>query len=368
MENPSTRQRLRARPVINLDYHITVDEDGIFHPRPKCSGGPFRSLVEATAAIRHKYFTMFPGVVRIHTYGETIQFHDLPDPPRFKPYSFTIESGMFNVHPPEVGGPFQNLSDAMAAVELHRTQPRIPPVPEEYFTIKDGLFHFHPYDLGGPFARLDDAFAALQMHRSSLKPHPLEDYLKDAAEKARKMQKWLIGELDAADLFSPITSKNPEPDDFPEEEEEIIRDGMMWMENDATKAFKAYLVSTETESMKGVKYEFHKLEYQCLIYDGPNKYHHYNFTMKIKLRLKRRWEHKSFFAEVKYVANGKQYFCCPLKDTDDGKLWLLNFFCGTACHCYGCRKVGIKLIHPETGGYEEGYEGAGFPFDTLEGA
>ncbi|KAK3133770.1 hypothetical protein QOZ80_6AG0540800 [Eleusine coracana subsp. coracana] len=225
------------------------------------------------------------------------------------------------------------------------------------------------------------------MHRSSLKPHPLEDYLKDAAEKARKMQKWLIGELDAADLFSPITSKNPEPDDFPEEdidfslddfeqeiydsdpdvlkvlqylhglerEEEIIRDGMMWMENDATKAFKAYLVSTETESMKGVKYEFHKLEYQCLIYDGPNKYHHYNFTMKIKLRLKRRWEHKSFFAEVKYVANGKQYFCCPLKDTDDG-------------HCYGCRKVGIKLIHPETGGYEEGYEGAGFPFDTLEGA
>ncbi|KAF8694934.1 hypothetical protein HU200_038040 [Digitaria exilis] len=73
--------------------------------------------------------------------------------------------------------------------------------------------------------------------------------------------------------------------------------------------------------------------------------------MKIKMPSERRWDYKSFFAEVKPTDKGKHYFCHPLQNNDNG-------------HCFGCSNVGIKLRHPASGGYEEGNVDSGFPFST----
>ncbi|GJM98340.1 hypothetical protein PR202_ga15341 [Eleusine coracana subsp. coracana] len=293
-----------TRPVpVN---EITVDQEGFFHT--SCPGSPFRSVAEAAAAIRGMHF---PDVPCTHLYGQTITMEGLfPAPsPRRMLYFLTIDSGMFNVHPPSVGGPFESLSDAMAAIELHRTPPRISPWPKEYFTIKDGLFHIHPSDFGGPFVRLDDAFAALQKHLNSLKPRPPFDYWKDATEKARRMRK-MLNEMDPADFFRPVTTpQNSEPRKSPKEDIDDSEPEMC--DPDVLKVLQ-YLHEIK-------RYTFHKLDYQCLIYDGPNIYHHYNFTMDIKLRSNKHWDCETYFAEVKSMANGKQYFCCPLEDTDDGK-------------------------------------------------
>ncbi|TVU08807.1 hypothetical protein EJB05_42222, partial [Eragrostis curvula] len=365
-------------------YDITVDEGGVFHPRPNCGGGPFRSLVETTAAIRRRHFPGSSGVVRVRTYGETVYFDGLSFPQRPVPYSFAIENGMFNVHPLGVGGPFESLSDAMAAIELHRTPPaRIPPLPKEYyFTMKDGLFHLHPDGLGGPFSSLSDVTAAVQRHKESLKPPPF-DLEKEGREQMPRMKKFL-SELDPAEYIPVMAPPQTELRKYPteatgssvdhleqntcdpvlmeaielferlDEEEETRRSGMQWMQKEVTEAFESYLPSI---GEKDIKYEFQKLDYQCLICDSfPKMYHHYNFTMKIKLPSERHWKEKTYFAEVKHKENEKQYFCCPLQRTDEG----------TWGHCFGCANVGINLKHPAQGGYEEGNEQSGFPFDTSE--
>uniref|UniRef100_A0A0A9C6D0 DUF3615 domain-containing protein n=1 Tax=Arundo donax TaxID=35708 RepID=A0A0A9C6D0_ARUDO len=385
MENP--RGRLRRWPQWRSPsnpprfwvYDITVDKGGVFHPRPNCPGGPFRTFAAAAAAIRRKHFLGPPGVVRIRVYGETIFYKGLPDPPWPQPYYFTIANGMFYVHPHGLGGPFKSLSDAIAAIELYcRQPPRIPPLPNGYyFTLKDGLFHIHPDGVGSPCAKLADALNAIQIHRDSLKPPPF-DYWKDNREKVKRMQK-ILSELDPADFKIsqkpalrkyPTEDKDANVDDLEPEicdpvllealeylerveaEREAVMNGMRWMQNEVVEAFiKSYVSSIKT---KGLKYEFHKLDYQCLIFDGPKAYHHYNFTMNIKRSSKKRWAHESFFAEVKSTEDGKHYFCCQLQRNDNG-------------HCFGCCNVGIKLMHPANGGYEEGTVDSGFPFDTDGG-
>ncbi|RLN34187.1 hypothetical protein C2845_PM03G02400 [Panicum miliaceum] len=224
----------------------------------------------------------------------------------------------------------------MDAIQLGRTLPPIPPLPEGYYlTLKNGLFHIHPDELGGPFTRLADATGAIQQ-----KLHPFDN------EKAgREQMLRFIKFLSEKDFDLPPTEVSPQPelredpaedrcssadhleyDPFTleairiferlEEEEEEIKSGMKWMQAEVTKAFKIYLSSTET---RDAKYKFKKLDYQCLIYDSfPKSYHHYNFSMKVKMPSEKGWKKRTYFAEVKSTENGKSYFCCPLQPTDDG--------------------------------------------------
>ncbi|CAL5073461.1 unnamed protein product [Urochloa decumbens] len=282
---------------------------------------------------------------------------------------------MFHVHPNDLGGPFKSLSDAMDAIQFDRALPPIPPLPKGYYlTIENGLFHIHPDGLGGPFTGLADATAAIEEEQRTPKP-PSSDFEKEGREKMSRMMKLLL-ELEpvdftiipqpelhedpAEDVCSSTDSLEPsacDPDILEaielferlEQEEEEIRNGMARMQHEVTKAFKIYLSTTET---KDAKYKFQKLDYQCLIYDSfPKAYHHYNFTMKVKMPSEKCWNKRTYFAEVKSTENGKHYFCCPVQLTDNGP-------------CFGCHNVGINLKHPESGGYEEGNVDSGFPFDT----
>lgn len=107
------------------------------------------------------------------------------------------------------------------------------------------------------------------------------------------------------------------------EEKELIENGMKWMKKEVFQAFKIYKASS---GYQGPKYEFVKLDQQCLIHDSSSKsYHHYNFTMKKKSsiylrekREKRSWVYQLFFAEVKPTKEGKQFICCPLQRDENG--------------------------------------------------
>ncbi|CAL4890930.1 unnamed protein product [Urochloa decumbens] len=242
--------------------------------------------------------------------------------------------------------------------------------------------------MGGPFKSLEDATDAIRFDR---------DWRQEQKERNRKAKEFLDN-LDPAvyiacmkDIADAIRSgkRNPEPENVaatsepedcdPDISEEIdridrfierwhaIRNGMKWMQSEVLEAFEFY---KETNSYQGPKYEFVKLDRQCLIHDTLSKsYHHYNFTMRrkssfylskkekrcLKRPSTRGWDYQLFFAEVKSAENGKQVICCPLQSDENG-------------HCFGCQNAGIELRHPESGGYEEGHEDSGFLFDSDSGS
>uniref|UniRef100_A0ACD5XZU6 Uncharacterized protein n=1 Tax=Avena sativa TaxID=4498 RepID=A0ACD5XZU6_AVESA len=134
------------------------------------------------------------------------------------------------------------------------------------------------------------------------------------------------------------------------EQREAKKNGMKWMRKEVLQAFESYRSSAGYN--KDFEHDFVRLDFQCLIYGTLSKsYHHYNFTMRTRLSRSKPWTFQQYFAEVKPTENETEYFCCPLQPSEDG-------------HCFGYRKVGISLKHPESGGYEKGYQGSGFPFDT----
>ncbi|KAL6845921.1 hypothetical protein ACP4OV_023369 [Aristida adscensionis] len=364
------RSSVRSAAVRHRGYQRA---EGLFQASPPLLDipeGPFRSFVEAAAAIHR-----IPGLgtaTWLHSYGEKIRLEDLRIPsPGMLNYSITLKGGKYYIDPPAIGGPFESLSDVMVAVQRFTTYPRIPPMSTEfYFIMKDGLFHIHPDILSGPFSGLDDAIDAIQCYQA------LPDYEKEGREKMRRMREFL-SKLDPADygpcLVAPETICHPTEDkDYSTDDSEsqygdpvileAIRlfesltakreakeNGLKWMKNEAIKAFKIYLSSLQ---IKGIKYKFVKIRRQCLISDGfPKFYHHYNFVMKIKIPFTKRWRYRRFFAEVKSIENETQYFCCPLQPTDKGA-------------CNGCCNAGIGIKHPTNGGYEQGNEYSGFPFDT----
>ncbi|KAM3329862.1 hypothetical protein ACQJBY_026719 [Aegilops geniculata] len=131
------------------------------------------------------------------------------------------------------------------------------------------------------------------------------------------------------------------------EEKEARKNGMKWMKKEVLRAFENY-----KSADKNLEYEVVMIHSQCLIYDTFSKsYHHYNFTMRTRQSRSKHWNYQQFFAEAKSVEGKTQYFCIPLQPSEHG-------------HCFGCRKVGVSLRHPESGGYEKGNSGSGFPFDT----
>lgn len=131
------------------------------------------------------------------------------------------------------------------------------------------------------------------------------------------------------------------------EEKETRKNGMKWMQKEVLQAFENY-----KSADKNLEYELVMIHSQCLIYDTFSKsYHHYNFTMRRRQSRSKHWNYQQFFAEAKSVEGKTQYFCIPLQPSEHG-------------HCFGCRKVGVSLRHPESGGYEKGNSGSGFPFET----
>ncbi|XP_044975689.1 uncharacterized protein LOC123443406 isoform X2 [Hordeum vulgare subsp. vulgare] len=135
------------------------------------------------------------------------------------------------------------------------------------------------------------------------------------------------------------------------EEKETKKNGMKWMQKEALRAYENY-----KSADKNLEYELVMIHSQCLIYDTFSKsYHHYNFTMRTRRSRLKHWNYQQYFAESKSVEGKTQYFCIPLQPNEHG-------------HCFGCRKVGVSLRHPENGGYEKGNSGSGFPFDTDESA
>ncbi|TVU08808.1 hypothetical protein EJB05_42223 [Eragrostis curvula] len=293
-------------------YEITVDDEGFFNPCPYCPGSPFRSFTEVAAAIKRVHFPGPPGVVAIvQLYGETIPIEGLVDPPpRPKEYYFTMKKGLFHVHPDGLGGPYNGLSDAAAAVQHHQESLKPPPFDwekegrEQMQRMINFLYELDPAEY----------IPVMAPPQTELHKHPKEDANSSTDDSELSTCDPVL--LEAIELFERL---------------EAEEDGMKWMKKEAIQAFKSYLSSIET---KGVKYKFQKLDYQCLVYDSyPKVYHHYNFTMNIKMPLEKHWVNKPFFAEVV---------------------------------CFGCSKSGVRrLRHPANGGYEEGNLDSGFPFDTC---
>ncbi|CAN6357068.1 unnamed protein product [Urochloa humidicola] len=416
--------RLRVHQLPVPVFTVTVDPEGCFRVSPSVGRargrGPFRSLGEALAEthamllsrgtlrssldvdpLRQVKYMWVPWSGRRRTapgpmariYRRTVPLQPWLSPWSSWEYHITLRDGLFFAHPTDVGGPFHSLGEAAAGIKCHSTWASATQLLTEdyYLTLKDGLFHVHPDNncMGGPFKSLERATGAISFDR---------EWRQKQKEKARKAKEFLDN-LDPTvylacmkDLTDALRNgkRNPEPeivvatsepeDCDPDISEEIdrlerflerrntIRNGMKRMQNEALEAFEFYKAS---KSYQGPKYEFVKLDQQCLIYDNFSKsYHHYNFTMrkkssfylskKAKRSLKRPstrgWDYQVFFAEVKSSEEGKQViFCCPLQSGENG-------------HCFGCQNVGIELRHPESGGYEEGHEDSGFPFDSDSGS
>ncbi|TVU49027.1 hypothetical protein EJB05_00318, partial [Eragrostis curvula] len=394
---PKLRSKSRAR--------VSVDAQGCFHFHGgiRIPGAPFRSLGEVLAAAEAELALMAgeseqggewsasSSEIFVKFYSRKVPLHREPAPWSHWEYNISLKAGLFYVHPTIVGGPFHSLGEATAAMKRHSTWASATQILTEgyYFTMKDGLFHLHPNDLGGPFDKLDKATDAIWRHHASLKAYEQEQARQ---EKIRIMDQFL-DEVDL-DMYETLEmlrcgerdTEPPEPvtrslvDGFPsfwehgrcdpaiseladrfEEivaKKEAIKNGMKWMESEVLQAFETYKADYQ-----GPKYEFVKLDKQCLIYDTfSNSYHHYNFTMKKKssfyLRKRREkrssksWDYQQFFAEVKSTEKGKLFFCCPLQPGEKNG------------HCFGCRNVGIDLSHPRSGGYQVGNEDSGFPFDS----
>ncbi|CAL4905068.1 unnamed protein product [Urochloa decumbens] len=361
-------------------FTVTVDPQGFFHVSPSGGRGPFRSVGEAlvaTEALLSRRLRsrgnapVITGPSRQQRgYYMWAQYapwpwHNVPADPTARIYTRTVP--------------------------LRPERPRLSPWTVDYYlTLKDGLFHVDPPNngMGGPFKSLEDATDAIRFDH---------DWRQEQKERNRKAKEFLDN-LDPAvyiacmkDIAAAIRSgkRNPEPENVaatsepedcdPDISEEIdridrfierrhaIRNGMKWMQSEVLEAFEFY---KETNSYQGPKYEFVKLDRQCLIHDTLSKsYHHYNFTMRrkssfylskkekrcLKRPSTRGWDYQLFFAEVKSAENGKQVICCPLQSDENG-------------HCFWCQNAGIELRHPESGGYEEGHEDSGFPFDSDSGS
>ncbi|KAF8673003.1 hypothetical protein HU200_049074 [Digitaria exilis] len=72
-------------------------------------------------------------------------------------------------------------------------------------------------------------------------------------------------------------------------------------------------------------YHLDELRHQCFNVESYNKvYHHYNFTVGMKMSNSADWTVKLNFAEVKKICRIKHYLCYPLEENEKGQ-------------CYACK-------------------------------
>ncbi|RLM80119.1 hypothetical protein C2845_PM12G19870 [Panicum miliaceum] len=105
--------------------------------------------------------------------------------------------------------------------------------------------------------------------------------------------------------------------------------------------------SADMEALtQDIQYEFDELEHQCFSVENyHNIFHHFNFTIKMKVNDSADWTSMLFFAEVKEIFKRKIYFYSPLELYENG-------------HCYACKKQGMDdLRHPIIGVYDRGNPG-----------
>ncbi|CAL4886801.1 unnamed protein product [Urochloa decumbens] len=132
-------------------------------------------------------------------------------------------------------------------------------------------------------------------------------------------------------------------------DEEIAQNGKKWMREEAMVAFKKYI--EDRDEFKDIQYEFGELQHQCFSVKNYHEiFHHFNFTVKMKVNVLADWTSELFFAEVKEILRRKIYFCSPLEPHENGQ-------------CYACKKQGMDdLRHPIIGVYDRGNPDAVFPF------
>ncbi|XP_062182766.1 uncharacterized protein LOC133886881 [Phragmites australis] len=122
-------------------------------------------------------------------------------------------------------------------------------------------------------------------------------------------------------------------------------DGKDWMRDEVMLCFEKHI--ERNVDLKPLEYKLDELCHQCFnVASCNNVFHHYNFTIMMKMPNSVDWTVELYFAEMKEMFRRKFYFCCPLKPNENG-------------HCYACKNQGVEdLKHPASGGFEAGLHDA----------
>ncbi|XP_066342214.1 uncharacterized protein [Miscanthus floridulus] len=124
--------------------------------------------------------------------------------------------------------------------------------------------------------------------------------------------------------------------------EETIPTGISCMKEEVMLCFKK-LIDINRDLAELEDYRLDELQHQCFNVESYDKvYHHYNFTVRMKMPDSADWKVKLYFAEVKEVFRKKYYLCYPLDPNENGQ-------------CYACKNQGVEdLRHPAIDLYEIG--------------
>ncbi|CAO2142595.1 unnamed protein product [Urochloa humidicola] len=117
---------------------------------------------------------------------------------------------------------------------------------------------------------------------------------------------------------------------------------MAWMNEEVMLCFKM-LIEISPDLAELEDYCLDELRHQCFNVESYDKvYHHYNFTVRMKMPNSADWTVELYFAEVKEIFGTKHYLCYPLDPNENGQ-------------CYACRNQGVEdLRHPAIDLFETG--------------
>ncbi|CAN6245053.1 unnamed protein product [Urochloa humidicola] len=214
----------------------------------------------------------------------------------------------------------------------------------------EGLYELEEYMKEHTFDSMEDAFEhicnsarvmlAAMSEQSSLDKSKFES----ESEMASKQEE--AGSVPAPEQAPsvPAQGRCSEASD-----EEIAQNGKKWMREEVMVAFNKYI--EDKDDFQDIQYEFGELQHQCFSVENYHEiFHHFNFTVKMKVNGSAEWTSVLFFAELKEILRQKIYFCSPLEPYENG-------------HCYACKKQGMDdLRHPIIGVYDRGNPDTVFPF------
>ncbi|KAF8673006.1 hypothetical protein HU200_049078 [Digitaria exilis] len=123
---------------------------------------------------------------------------------------------------------------------------------------------------------------------------------------------------------------------------ETSQTGNEWMKKEVMLCFKKY-VERSPDLAELVDYHLGDLLQQCFNVESYDKvFHHYNFTVRMKMPNSVDWTVQLYFAEAKEIFMRRYYVCCPLEPNENG------------C-CYACKSQGVNdLRHPAIDVFERG--------------
>ncbi|CAN6373310.1 unnamed protein product [Urochloa humidicola] len=190
------------------------------------------------------------------------------------------------------------------------------------------------------------------------KPYPDED----PEELQRRIDEYLdaspcidlsvasdtIKAIEDANLNAHATElgKEPQPPSVLTEQTSVATErhevSMAWMNEEVMLCFKM-LIEISPDLAELEDYCLDELRHQCFNVESYDKvYHHYNFTVRMKMPNSVDWTVELYFAEVKEIFGTKHYLCYPLDPNENGL-------------CYACRNQGVEdLRHPAIDLFETG--------------